>query len=171
MSQSKIVSGLPYKIVMESWNTHTSSSSQETFLWKAAARELKEKRERSQSVPLTLPASYSRFCFHIVSLLLSNPCTPSTLSKEAYAYFVCPTEIPQPPFAWKYYTSSKCCWSLGLIRKTIGSWQVTVKSSPLENPSRHWGNSTHGRDPSVAAPNGRRRQILGKGESWLLLNR
>jgi len=39
-------------------------------------------------------------CFHIVSLFLSNPCTPS---KEAFVYFVCPTEIPQPPFAWKYY--------------------------------------------------------------------
>jgi hypothetical protein len=42
--------------------------------------------------------------FHIVSLFLSNPCTPSTLSKEAFVYFVCPTEIPQPPFAWNYYT-------------------------------------------------------------------
>ena len=44
--------------------------------------------------------------FHIVSLFLSNPCTPSTLSKEAFVYFVCPTEIPQPPFAWKYYSRS-----------------------------------------------------------------
>jgi len=43
-------------------------------------------------------------CFHIVSLFLSNPCTPSTLSMEAFVYFVCHTEIPQPPFAWKYYT-------------------------------------------------------------------
>ena len=42
--------------------------------------------------------------FH-VSLFLSNPCTPSTLSKEAFVYFVCPTRIPQPPFAWKYYLS------------------------------------------------------------------
>ena len=43
--------------------------------------------------------------FHIVSPFLSHPCTPSTLSKEAFVYFVCPTEIPQPPgpFAWKYY--------------------------------------------------------------------
>ena len=41
--------------------------------------------------------------FHIVSLFLSNPCTPSTLSKEAFVYCVCPTEIPQPPFAWKCY--------------------------------------------------------------------
>ena len=41
--------------------------------------------------------------FHIVSLFLSNTCTPSTLFKEAFVYFVCPTEIPQPPFAWKYY--------------------------------------------------------------------
>jgi len=41
--------------------------------------------------------------FHIVSLFLFNPCTPSTLSKEAFVYFVCPTEIPQPLFAWKYY--------------------------------------------------------------------
>ena len=59
MSRLKIVSGLPYTIVIESWNTHASSSSQEVLLWKDAVRGLKEKRERSQSVPLTLPASYS----------------------------------------------------------------------------------------------------------------
>ena len=53
-------------------------------------------------------------CFHIVSLFLSNPCTPSTLSKEAFVYFVCPTEIPQPPFAWKYYESLNGAQSLGL---------------------------------------------------------
>ena len=41
--------------------------------------------------------------FHIVSLFLSNPYIPSTLSKEAFVIFVCPTEIPQPPFAWKYF--------------------------------------------------------------------
>jgi len=35
--------------------------------------------------------------FHIVSLFLSNPCTTGTLSKEACVYFVCATEIPQPP--------------------------------------------------------------------------
>jgi len=58
MSRLKIVSGLPYKIVIESWNTHASSSSQEVLLWKDDVRGLKEKRERSQSVPLTLPASY-----------------------------------------------------------------------------------------------------------------
>jgi len=40
MSRLKIVSGLPYKIVIESWNTHASSSSQEAHLWKAAARGL-----------------------------------------------------------------------------------------------------------------------------------
>jgi len=34
---------------------------------------------------------------------VSIPCTPSTLSQEAFVYFVCPTEIPQPPFEWKYY--------------------------------------------------------------------
>jgi len=61
MSRLKIVSGLPYNIVIESWNTHASSSSQEVLLWKDAARGLKEKRERLQSVPLTLPASYSLF--------------------------------------------------------------------------------------------------------------
>jgi len=44
--------------------------------------------------------------FHIVSLFLSNPCTPSTLCKETFVYFVCPTEIPQPPFAWKYYITN-----------------------------------------------------------------
>ena len=61
MSRLKIVSGLPYKIVIESWNAHASSSSQEALLWKTAARGSKEKRERSQSVPVTFPASYSSF--------------------------------------------------------------------------------------------------------------
>jgi len=56
--------------------------------------------------------------FHIVSLFLSNPCTPSTLSKEAFVYFVCPTEIPQPPFAWKYY---RCARRLGCGLGT-GQW-------------------------------------------------
>jgi len=40
---------------------------------------------------------------HVVSLLLFNLCATSTLSKESLVYFVCPTEIPQLPFAWKYY--------------------------------------------------------------------
>ena len=44
-------------------------------------------------------------CFHIVSLFLSNPCTPSTLGKEAFVYFVCPTKFLQPPFAWTYHLS------------------------------------------------------------------
>ena len=61
MSRLKIVSGLPYKIVIESWNTHASSSSQEALLWKAVAWGSREKRERSHSVPLTLPASCSLF--------------------------------------------------------------------------------------------------------------
>jgi len=42
-------------------------------------------------------------CFHIVSLFLSNPCTPSTLCNQAIVYFVSPTEIAQLPFARKYY--------------------------------------------------------------------
>jgi len=46
-------------------------------------------------------------CFHIVCLFLSNPCTPSILSKEAFVYFVCPIQIPQPPFAWRYYSFAK----------------------------------------------------------------
>jgi len=37
MSRLKKVSGLPYKIVIESWYTHTSSSSHEALLWKVAA--------------------------------------------------------------------------------------------------------------------------------------
>jgi len=58
--------------------------------------------------------------FHIVSLFLYNPCTPSTLSKEAFVYFVCPAEIPQPPFAWKYYHVGSwypciCLVSLNLV--------------------------------------------------------
>jgi len=65
MSRLKIVSGLPYKIVIESWNTHASSSSQEALLsvWKATARGSRKTRERSQSVPLTLPASRSDSLF------------------------------------------------------------------------------------------------------------
>ena len=62
--------------------------------------------------------------FHIVSLFLSNPCTPNTLSQEAFVYFVCPTKIPQPPFAWKYYLSS------GNFKKTSANkyWQETSPS-------------------------------------------
>jgi hypothetical protein len=62
--------------------------------------------------------------FHIVSLFLSSPCTPSTLSKEAFVYFVCPTEIPQPPFAWKYYprtTVVKGSLRCGLRTATVPS--------------------------------------------------
>ena len=53
--------GIPYKIVIESRITHASSSSQEALLRKTAARGSSEEPERSQSVPLTLPASYSLF--------------------------------------------------------------------------------------------------------------
>ena len=71
MSRSKIVSGLPYKIVIESWNTHASSSSQEALLWKAAAWGSREKRKRSQSVSLTvtLPASYSLFLLRTINVI------------------------------------------------------------------------------------------------------
>jgi len=50
----KIVLGLTYKIIIESWNTHASSSSQEALLCQAAPRVSREERERSHSVPLTL---------------------------------------------------------------------------------------------------------------------
>jgi len=128
MSQLKIVSGLPYKIVIESWNTHASSSPQETLLWKAAARGLKEKRERSQSVPLTLPASYSLFLRRIGSMdwtelgrqrYRQGSTAPAAVPTSAHSRqqftnvesissctAVLPlTEIPQPPFEWKYYKS------------------------------------------------------------------
>jgi len=65
-----------------------------------------EDRERSEKDRRVYPLHSLRltlFSIHIVSLFLSNPCTPSTLSLEAFVYFVCPTKIPQPPFAWKYY--------------------------------------------------------------------
>ena len=64
MSRLKIVSGLPYKIVIESWNTHASLTRSTSV--EGSARGLKEKRERSQSVPLTLPASYSLFLRNIL---------------------------------------------------------------------------------------------------------
>jgi len=70
----QIVSGLPYKIIIESWNTHASSSSQEVLLRHAAPRGSRQEWERSHSVPLTLPASYSLF-------LANNQCDPQTSSQ------------------------------------------------------------------------------------------
>ena len=78
----QIVSDLPYKIVIESRNTHASSSSQEALLRKVAAQGSREKRERSQSVPkyqrsqsvpFTLPASNSLFLPRLSSLPLAPP--------------------------------------------------------------------------------------------------
>jgi len=43
---------------------------------------------------------------HVVSPFLSNPFTSSTSNQESFVCFVFPTEIPQPPFAWKYYLLS-----------------------------------------------------------------
>jgi len=62
--------GIPFNIVIESRITHASSSSQEALLRtrKTAARGSREERERSQSVPLTLPSSYSLF------LIIECPC-------------------------------------------------------------------------------------------------
>jgi len=78
MSRLQIISGLPYKIVIESWpgnrDTHASSSSQEALLWKAAARGSREQRERSQSVPLTLPASSSSTLFFFYLSMSANIC-------------------------------------------------------------------------------------------------
>ena len=85
MSRLKIVSGLPYKIVIESWNTHASSSSQEALLWKAAAwgsREKALKRERSQSVPFTLPASYSPFQGSVCVFYVSHRNSTTSLRVE-----------------------------------------------------------------------------------------
>ena len=78
-------------------------------------------------------------CFHIVSLFLSNPCTPSTLSKEAFVYFVCPTEIPQPPFAWKYYLEGSICVFCVSHRHSTTSLRVEISRIPfaiVESPSR-----------------------------------
>jgi len=65
--------GIPYKIVIESRITHASSSSQEALLRKTATRGSREERERSQSVPLTLPASYFLFLPCLSSLPLAPP--------------------------------------------------------------------------------------------------
>jgi len=62
---------------------------------------------------------------HIVSLFLSNPCTPSTLSKEAF----CPTEIPQPPFEWKYYHSLMTRYP-SLV---LGIWSTTPSQKVQRN--------------------------------------
>ena len=90
MSRLKIVSGLPYKIVIELWNTHASSSSQEVLLWKDAARGLKEKPERSQSVPLTLPASYS------LSRRKREVRVAGCVAGCVAAHYICHSREPQP---------------------------------------------------------------------------
>ena len=59
MSRLKIVSGLPYKIVIQSWNTHASSSSQEALLWKAVARGSRKIAECTSYTPSVL-LSFSR---------------------------------------------------------------------------------------------------------------
>ena len=85
MSWLKTVSGssLPYKIVIESWNTHASFSSQEALLWKVTVWGSREKRERLQSVPLTstLPASYSLF---LPPPLFSTPRATSRSNKPMW---------------------------------------------------------------------------------------
>jgi len=75
---------VPWKIVIESWITHASFSSQEVLLRKTVVRGSREERDRSQSVPL-----------HSLRL------TSFFLREFLRAYFVCPTKIPQPPFVWK----------------------------------------------------------------------
>ena len=40
---------------------------------------------------------------HVVFPFLSNSCASSTPSQESFVCFVCPTEIAQLSFAWKYY--------------------------------------------------------------------
>jgi len=62
----------------------------------------------------------------VSSLSLSsffNLCTPSTLSKESFVYFVCPTEIPQLPFAWKYSIRGWRVrgWGLALLSTCVGA--------------------------------------------------
>ena len=68
--------------------------------------------------------------FHIASLFLSNPCTPSTLSKEVFVYFVCPTEIPQPPCAWKYYVVNSV-WSQNTLGKHSMTWRLLANCHSL----------------------------------------
>jgi len=153
-------SGLPYKIVIESWITHASSSSQEALLWKTAAWGSRVERERSQSVPLTLPASYSRFLFQMINVHQNRYVwTVSTLSLSSFPTHVlpvlfvrkrlcilCPSEIPQPPFAWKYY----CQW-------------ISVSFSPLPVPTtgtdgmvRAWKTGTDHRMIPMFHPDSRR---------------
>jgi len=46
-----------------------------------------------------------RFCYEIVIFHRSchwHAVRPG-IRRSTHKYFVCPTEIPQPPFAWKYY--------------------------------------------------------------------
>ena len=75
MSRLTNTPSLPYKIVIESWNTHASPSSQETLLRKTVL----EDRERSEK-------DRRMYLLHSLRLTL----------------FLCPTEISQPPFTWKY---------------------------------------------------------------------
>ena len=79
--------------------------------------------------------------FHTVCLFLSSPCT---LSKEAFVYFVCPTEIPQPPFAWKYYPDDPY-YRLGpvhtclyvRVRETC-DWDLSLARSPEMGEGGDW---------------------------------
>jgi len=93
MSRLKKDSGLPYKIVFESWNPHASSSSQEALLWKVAAWGSREKQERSQSVLLTLPASYSLLLR--VEILFERH-THTYMHMHIHAYRP-PPRLPSPP--------------------------------------------------------------------------
>ena len=77
--------------------------------------------------------------FHIVSLFLSNPCTPSNLSKEVFVYFVCPTEITQPAFAWKYYQSLTPIVLFGILLLFHSTpWGLYLKNQVLKQRLLAW---------------------------------
>jgi len=77
--------------------------------------------------------------FHIISLFLSNPCNPSTLCKEAFVNFVCPTDIPQPPFAWKYYRLCMVTKSISLHNLIVLGLEDTLGLAYLGAPPLECG--------------------------------
>jgi len=87
--------------------------------------------------------------FHIVSLFLSNPCTPSNLSKEVFVYFVCPTEITQPAFAWKYYQSLTPIVLFGILLLFHSTpWGLYLKNQVLKQDYWHDGKG-HAQFPII----------------------
>jgi len=124
----KIVSGLPYKIIIESWNTHAPSSSQEAFLCHASPRGLRRVRKIPECTSYTpigclqdkeskMQGWYTEFVTHFVNRLLTKLIT---------LFFLQTTNaIPKINFVNRLLTS-KFLMSI----KTDKTWAVSTSSLP-----------------------------------------